>query len=253
MVSLIKSYSFIQKGNFFYLIAIFNLFFLSAYCQKHDYTQNNFSGGIGFFRLGTATMDLTSVNNSLKKKDLPGISNGFTSLGVGGYRLINNAVFGIAGQGLISVQHENADYNVQVTSGYGALYLGYIIYQKEKLQVYPMFGLGGAALNLNIKSNGVPGNFDGFLKSPFLEGSVINGNVIMNFELNADYFLTGFIKDDILKGWVGGLSVGYLVSPFKSGWQRDGFKIAESPVLRIESFYITLKLGGGKLKVQNKI
>jgi hypothetical protein len=242
-------------NNFIYLcfILIFNLIHLDSFSQTRDYTQNNFSGGMGFFRLGSSNMDLLQINNSLKKKDLPGISKVFTSAGGCGYRLVNNTLIGIGGQGLISVQSVNPDYNVQVSGGFGALYLGYVFFQKEKFLIYPVFGLGGAALNLKIKSNGIPANFNNFLQNPFLEGSVSSGNMVMNFELNADYFLTGFLKDNILSGWIGGLSVGYLVSPFKSGWHRNGFQIAESPLLGIESFYVTLKLGGGSLKVLNKL
>lgn len=214
--------------------------------------QNHFTGGMGFFRLGTANVDLTVVNNSLKRRDLPSVSRQFSSVGGCGYRVVNNVLYGIGGQGLISVLSASPDANVQVNGGYGAIYLGYIAYQKEKFQVYPIFGVGGAGMNLKISSTGSPGTFDNFLRNPNLEGSVSTGNLIMNFELNADYFLTGFIKDNLLSGWIGGLSLGYLVSPFKSGWQRNGYQIADSPELRIQSFYFTLKLGGGSFRTGSK-
>jgi hypothetical protein len=52
---------------------------------------------------------------------------------------------------------------------------------------------------------------------------------------------------------LGGFSLGYLVSPFKTGWSIDGNTLLLAPSTRTSEFYFTIKLGGGGFRLKKAL
>jgi hypothetical protein len=153
----------------------------------------------------------------------------------------------IGGEGHLLVGDESeaaissGDYKTSLSAAYGFFNVGYLVYSKDDLHVYPLVGLGGGELWLKIG----PHSFDDILENPQRSAELSTGGFLLNLALGADYLWK--LKEDEKSegGLVFGLRVGYTFAPAKGEWTADGIDISGGPEVGITGPYIRFMIGGG--------
>jgi hypothetical protein len=119
------------------------------------------------------------------------------------------------------------------------------VYSTEDLRVYPLLGLGGGGMSLNIVERGTSPSFDEVLDDPKRDVELSTGGFLLNLALGTDYLLKlgGDEKEESC--FIFGLRTGYIFAPIKGNWEMDGVDISGGPDVGITGPYIRLMIGGG--------
>lgn len=219
-------------------VAVVGVFSISmAHSAKEE-------GGRGYFMCGGSIVDIDALNSRLESKGYSTFSGNFFSFGGGGHAVINRLIIGGEGHALIGRGETSGNYENSLSAGYGCFDLGYILYSTGYLNVYPLLGLGGGGMSLNIMEKGAP-SFDEILDDPRRSTEISTGGFLLNVALGTDYLLKlgGDGKEE--GGLVFGLRVGYTFTPIKSEWEMDATDISGGPEIGITGPYIHLMIGGG--------
>jgi hypothetical protein len=227
------------------IVIVMSLFFT-------DVSQGQgIKGGMGYFMFGGSTIDIEALNSRLEDKGYSKISPSFISLGGGGHGIIGRWIMGGEGCGLIGREVTSKGYKTSIEAGYGFFSLGYIVYSKEALRVYPLLGLGGGRMSLNIVEKGTSPSFDEVLDNPKRGIELSTGGFLLNLALGTDYLL-GLTRDEEGEGGlIFGLRGGYIFAPLKDEWEMDGVDIS-GPDVGITGSYIRLMIGGGGFGIIEK-
>ncbi|RMF62494.1 MAG: hypothetical protein D6743_12075 [Calditrichaeota bacterium] len=204
-------------------------------------------GGSGYFMVGGHQLRLSALNAALSRHGYPTFSQGFVSLGGGGYGFFNRLMVGGEGHGLLSPDgsRRRGDFKTSLTAGYGFFDLGYLIVADGPMRVYPVFGFGGGGLSLKIRPTESL-TFDDVLSDPRRGATLSTGGLLLNLGFGAEYaFYTG--EDGAYRrGLVVGLRVGYVLAPVKGDWSLEGLDVGGGPDLGITGPYVRLLFGGGR-------
>lgn len=231
---------FIHMKTLSFLFFILCLFVTPIFSQQ----VTKISGGVGFFMPGVSILTISKINSSLENKNYPKFGNTFTSFGGGGHAIISNFIIGGEGHGLVGKEITTDKRMVNLSSGYGIANLGYILYEKHGLMVYPILGFGGGGLSLSITERTIP-TFDQVIDS--LKGHVelSTGSFVLNFALGADYLIS-FDKNANTRGGVlVGIRAGIIYTPIAGNWTMDENKVSGGPETGINGVYLRFLIGGG--------
>lgn len=232
-----------------YLIFIIVLL-TGAYFQgpAQETKTNRLSGGLGYFMIGYAGFELESINTQFKNKGYPELANGSFTFGGGGHFVFKNFIFGGEGHGTTGSNASNANYNLNLSVGYGFFNLGFILYHNPTVNIYPILGLGGGGATIAItEKNKYPKNFDDLLNDPARESYITNNGFLINFSIGADYIISGIKTKTTSGGWLVGVKAGYILNASGNDWSFNDENIAGSPNAGISGPYVRLTFGGGGL------
>ncbi|GBD03418.1 hypothetical protein HRbin19_00700 [bacterium HR19] len=202
-------------------------------------------GGVAYFILGGKILNLSSLNTRLESKGYPKISNNFISLGGGGHFAVKRFIIGGEGHGFFSKETENIGYRASVGGGYGFFNIGYIVYRTEGLNVYPLLGLGGGAMTLELVEKAISPSFDDLLSNPRGQANLSVGGFLINLAVGLDYFLALRRGERGEGGLDFGLRLGYIFSPFMGSWRMSGAGVSGGPSVAPTGPFIRLTIGGG--------
>jgi hypothetical protein len=202
------------------------------------------NAGMGYFMFGTNIIDLGPLNSRLESKGYPKFSDNFFSLGGGGHGIINRVIIGGEGHALATRKTTSGSYKMSIGAGYGFFNLGYIVYKTKDLRVYPLLGLGGGGMDLQIMEKGSP-SFDEILDNPKRSAKLSTDGFLFSLALGTDYLLKLGRDEKGEGGLVFGLRIGYTFAPIKGDWSMDGIDISGGPQVGITGPYIHLMIGGG--------
>jgi len=197
--------------------------------------------GTGFFAVGTQVADLGPLNNRLSNAGYPTFSSEMVSLGGGGYGVVGNRLMlGGEGHGLLTAEGTRQGRNVSVGGGYGLFNIGYLFSPASRLRVYPLLGLGGGGLQLDIESEGTADNFDEVLETPNRSATVGRASLLVSLGGGLEYqFGTpGEGRSARL-----GLRAGYVLSALRSDWQLDDQALADGPDASLRGPFVRLTIG----------
>ena len=204
-------------------------------------------GGMGYFAFGWRQVDVDELNVVLKGKGYPAFSDGYFLLGGGGHAVIRyNLIVGGEGHGLVRRQQSGLARRTSISGGYGFFNVGYSLYRTDELRVYPLLGLGGGSLQLDISERAVT-SFGQILDDPGRSAQVSTGGLLLDLALGADYLLALREDKDSQSGMVFGLRAGYTWAPLKGEWRLAEADVAEGPPAGIEGAYVRLVIGRGTL------
>jgi hypothetical protein len=110
---------------------------------SQETTANKVSGGLGYFMIGYASLDLGNMNSLFKENGYPELNNSSFTFGGGGHFIFKNFIIGGEGHGISGSKSSNTHYDVKMGGGYGFFNLGYILYHNPTVNVYPLLGIGG--------------------------------------------------------------------------------------------------------------
>jgi hypothetical protein len=212
-------------------------------------------GGRGAFQIGFQASDLDPLNARLTTAGLPAFEDGFVTLGGFGLGRAGRILIGGEGHGMLPREEDSADgtYRTRLSGGYGLFNLGYLAHSGPRLDVYPLVGIGGGGMSLEIVERTAP-TFDDVLADPARSTRLASGTFLLSAAVGADLRLGGGDRDRRHRdrdddGDRGGLFVGvragWLWAPGDTSWELDGLNdVAGGPAAGPEGFYVRVSLGG---------
>lgn len=200
--------------------------------------------GAGFFAIGTQFTDLAPLNDRLRNAGYPTFASEMVSLGGGGYGVVaNRLMLGGEGHGLLTADGSVGGRNVSIGGGYGLFNLGYLFRPTTGLRAYPLLGLGGGGLLLDIESEGTADSFDEVLDNPNRSASVGRVSLLVSLGGGLEYQFGTPGKGRSARL---GLRAGYMVSALNSDWQLDENSLAGGPDASVQGPFVRLTIGGVK-------
>jgi hypothetical protein len=200
-------------------------------------------GGVFYFIVGSASPDMDALNKRLETAGYSKLSRNFTTYGLGGHAIVDKWVIGGELVGFPETSASNATYATKLSGGYLLVNLGYEVYKKPSLRVYPQVGLGSGSLTLTVNDNSTA-TFDQTLASPPRGTSMHVNSMILNLALAADGIISPPASG---KGgfFVFGFRAGYLITLFQDDWRNSQGAIAGGPSGGFTGPYVEIVLGGG--------
>jgi hypothetical protein len=206
---------------------------------------------MGSFMTGYSINDFSEMNDLFTANGYPSLDDGSFSLGGGGHFIINNVIIGGEGHGLPGNDASDSHYRISQSSGYGFFNLGYIVFSRSNLLLYPLLGMGGGGTTVTITGlDQKPADFQDILDDPGRESYITSGGFMLNFSLGTDLFLFGDRSEDGTGGFFAGIRLGYLLDPGKEQWYFSDQELTGSPDTGMSGFYFRITLGGGGYSIQ---
>ncbi|MBI5179026.1 MAG: hypothetical protein HZA04_07170 [Nitrospinae bacterium] len=200
-------------------------------------------GGAFYLLLGTSSPDVDSLNQRLETAGYSKLSQNFTTVGFGGHAILDKWVVGGEIQGLAEKSSATSTYRTRVNGGYLLVNVGYTVYEKPSLRVFPQAGLGFGTLNLSINETSSP-TFDQTLADPKRGAALVNSSMLLNLGIAADGIIA---PPESGKGgfWVFGFRAGYLFTIYQDGWRNIEGASSGGPSAGFTGPYLQVVLGGG--------
>ncbi len=212
--------------------------------------------GRGYFMIGGSLLNVDDLNASLSENGYSELSDSYLSLGGGGHGIVRGKiVVGGEGHALLGRTKTSSvgdqQYDTKLSGGYGLFNIGYVLFKKGGLNVYPLLGIGGGGVELKIAQSSV-GSFEDVLSDPNRGSELSTGGLLLDFALGADHlFILG--SDDKEEGGILiGLRCGYTLAPFTRDWNLSGDNLSGGPDFGISGPYFRLAIGGGGSSISEK-
>lgn len=233
----------VRKLRFIFLLLAL-LCYLPEASEAKNLSKKKEHGCRGFFIPGVRMMELKSLSSVLEDKGYGKISESFFSLGGGGFGVIGKVIVGGEGHGIIGKNVYSESFKTSIKGGYGLFDLGYMIYSKNFLNIYPILGIGGGSINLKIVEKGEAA-FEEIMEDPKRGVNLSTSGFLLNISLTIDRLLKMKERERCGGGLTYGIRIGYLLAPFRNDWRMDKIKIHSGPKISFRGPYIALLFGGG--------
>jgi hypothetical protein len=222
------------------IISALLIFTIRTYGQDKEGPQSMGGGG---FNIGVGSMDVSKLQVFVP--DLSKLSNQQILLGGTGHGFINKLAIGGTGSAIIGNGMKTSDLKVSYGGGYGTFDLGYMIINKERFKIYPLFGLGGGGYGIKISSN-QDLSVNDISSNPKREIDLSVGSFVMDVSLNLNALpLVHYDAiDNSYGGLMTGVRVGYVYGFPTSDWTYEGGDVNDGPNFGINMFYVKLVIGG---------
>ncbi len=195
--------------------------------------KTNFS--IGFISIGGANVDIVALNNRLVSNGLQKFQPGFLTIGGGGLLINDRTVVGGEMHGYIRQREVRGRHETRLSAGYGVFDIGYVVYQKKNFRFYPLLGMGGSTMTLQIDTISSP-NFNGVLANPSTGSRIEHGSFLADASANLQFKIPrSFFRYITLK-----VGAKYATS---ANWRQDDSKLADGPEVGLSGGYFQLQIG----------
>ena len=213
----------------------------TAKAQETPQTCSRYCGGFGYFTFSNEMINLNELNQSLEQSGFGSFGTSMPSWGGGGMFVLGNFMIGGQGAGYFSQTKTSDNSAAQLSAGYGQASVGYLFRTTKRSILYPVVGIGGGGMDLNMGPNSSPGEFSQQLKSPSGMMNASAGGWFLTAELTFNHF---FLASE-LQGFFVGARAGYRYSPEAWTFGTNGQAFNDSPGVNLNGLYLTLLLGGG--------
>jgi len=228
-----------------FTVFILEFFFIkNLYCQENEIDLRvNFSN---FVSIGHNTINIKNFDNLLIRNNYLPFSENIFFIGTGNRGLVNNFILG--GEGNFSIEKKNINsfnnHISYITSSTNILgNIGYIIYEKKNIAIYPLFGIGLSRLSFDFIKNEKIGNINNLLSMPDRGARLENYGLIGDIGLEGGY-LIGIGKSENKKGGIAlGIRIGYTFTIYQTGLRFRDFEVEGIPDINFNGFYVKI-LGG---------
>lgn len=208
-------------------------------------------GGSFHLSVGYQTVDVAKVNAWVQgaKPNYPAVSNGFVSLGVGGYGVLGSVLLGGDINGGLGSSVTNPAAAVEAYTVNFKLTLGLLLAQKRGFVLYPFVSPGYGAFAYRISEANK--QYPAFVPAEQARREnvvLINQNLVADVGLGAELFL-GNNTDTQSKGFKLGIRAGYTIAPAGDSWaaSRASISDASRPSFGPGGPFIRLLIGAGKI------
>lgn len=128
--------------------------------------------------------------------------------------------------------------------GYGMFDIGYLVYSKKGLSVYPMLGIGGGGLTFKVAEESTP-SFAELLDDPKRSVELNYGGMLLNVSLGVDYLIKMAEDETGAGGLIIGFQAGYMLAPFTHDWKMETNDVTGGPDIGFNGPYVKIMFGGG--------
>ena len=204
------------------------------------------TGSRGSFQVGYLRLDLDDLSSALDGAALPSMSEDFLTLGGSGFAARGKFLIGGEGHAVLGTGETTGDggRRLNVSGGYGMFRVGYLVYTRDALDVYPLFGIGGGGMSLKIAERFAP-TFDQVIADPETSSTLSTALFVLDVGVGASYRITMGQRENGVGGILVGFQTGYSFAPAQSAWSLDGTNdVAGGPDLRIQGPYVRVSIGG---------
>lgn len=217
---------------------------MDASAQRRRAGEASVSGGRGFFMVGAQQLDLDELNERFADTGYPEFDDVLLTLGGGGFFVHNRFVIGGEGHGALgsSETTDGDEFRTSVGGGYGLLNVGYAAIAHRGLLVYPMIGVGGGGLMVDITERSTP-DFDDVLDQPRRGVHLVQAQFLVSAGIGIDHvFRTGISN----RGFALGLRAGWMFAPIEGDWAFGRNDVADGPDSGFNGPYVRLSIGAGR-------
>lgn len=210
-------------------------------------------GGMGYSSFGQSYIGIDDLNAALKAKGYSAIPDKFFSVGGGGHSIVDGRwIFGGEGHALIGDAVVTGDVKSSLLISYGFFDFGYLLFSKADFYAYPLIGIGGGGMTLNMHEDIAMISLDEMLDNPNRGVSMTSGGFLVNLAVGLDYLLKFGGGSTEKGGMLFGIRAGYTFSPFSRGWTVDDVDVTGAPKIGITGPYIRIMIGGGGVAYKNR-
>lgn len=203
-----------------------------------DEGPKRISGGFGFFSPGFGMQDLGSLNAFVGEDAFEG--NGIT-LGGGGQLMVKSIVLGGEGGSFLTRKAAIGSTDMQLESGWGKFSMGYVVYGRKGLLIYPKVGIGGSKQVLTLHNTLATNDVDSIYAGGYTGTTLQKNGLFTSFGAGIDW-MPGF-DETAGSGIVLGLDLGYNLSLNEKPWEAFGKTLSGGPSITHGGIYANLHIG----------
>jgi len=197
-----------------------------------------------YIMAGQNIMSFNNLNDFLIQRDFPAVSENYLAFGIGGHVIHDKFVVGIEIQRFFEKKRITAkEFNTSILGTYSLLNVGYLLYSKKGLMIYPLFGIGLGRLKLRIRENNIR-SFEDINSYQRGSDSKIT-SFLTNIGFALDYFFNFKEKKRGKNKLVVGLRLGYIYTATRSGWSVNHIHVDDGPVTGLGGPYVRMVIGLG--------
>jgi len=214
--------------------------------------SGNAFGGFGYYQPGLQFFMPNNLNNYFPI-DYPLVDfNSYYDAG-GGFAVFYNFIIGGEGGSYRGGSFVNGNRKVDLSGEFSALKMGYTVYKKRGLMIYPLLGFVRQSMTIYVHQVNQAESFNRVLENPNIASTLVLQNANLTISAAFMYEVFGAKKDNMVNGMVVGMEAGYQLPAFGSGkWTYDNGPIMSptAPVFDLPGFFLRLIIGGGGLYVK---
>lgn len=199
--------------------------------------------GRGYFMAGIHSQDLSGLNGFLARRDLPTFSESRTTIGGGGHARLGRLILGGEGHALVRERNADGDFERTLEGGYGFLNVGYHFSPEDRVDLYPLIGIGGGANTFSTVEVGAP-SFGDVVDDPRRGATMNQAALLLQAAVGTDYLVVLEDMPGGRRGFTLGLRAGYTVPLWESDWDLEEFRVTGGPGLGPQGFYLRVLIGG---------
>jgi len=208
-------------------------------------------GGVAtYLSFGGARADIGSLNERLKANGYRTFSRDYLGLGGGGFVLIGRVLVGGEGQSLFAQHATTGPRRAELDGGYGFFNVGYNVLARSSIILYPVVGIGGGGMTLEITEDGsVP--FNDILADPKREARLTTSSLAFQVAFGGQYHVPvlGARGERGTAGTMLGLQGGYVFFTSQH-WKAKGLHVTGSPDAGLSGPYVRVTVGLGGWSAQ---
>jgi|GEM_PF-1286204 len=197
-----------------------------------------------YIMAGQNVTRFNNLNIFLLQKDYPPVSENYLAYGIGGHVIHNKFIVGIELQRFVEKKRITAkEFNTSILGTYSLLNVGYLLYSKKGLMMYPIFGIGLGQLKLRVRENNIH-SFEDINSYQRGSDSKTTG-FLTNIGFGLDYFFKFKEKKRGKNKLVVGVRLGYIYAATRSGWSVNHIRVDDGPTTGLGGPYVRVIIGLG--------
>lgn len=198
------------------------------------------SGGFGYGQIGLGMKDVSELNavigNGVDFQDMS------LTVGGGGFLMIRSILLGGEGMSNWDQKASFGTQDVRYESGYGQFMLGYVVYGRKGLLIYPKVGIGGYRESITLVNNSAVATLDTILTGSYTSTTLTSKGTLLSFGAGLEWMM-GF-DESSGSGITFGLDLGYHLGIGATKWESDSRPIGGTvPKLNPTGMYASFHIG----------
>ncbi len=212
--------------------------------------------GAGFFEIGGMRGKFDDLSDVLRGSGFATPHTNALTLGGGGYGLYHRVLVGAEGHAALwQSQSTTGGRETGLAGGYGMLDVGYAVIRTSHWIVYPMGGVGGGAMQVDLRDRTGVGigpdindpTFDEVLGDPGHRSRLNRVGVVTSVGMGID-FVARSPRNGSTGGFLIGVRAGYLFNPAVGTWRLYDQEVTGGPEAKLAGPFVKVSFGGGGTK-----
>jgi opacity protein-like surface antigen len=222
--------------------------------RQRQHTSDDYRPfGAAFFQIGGMRGEYDELSDELIAAGFEAPRRNSITLGGGGYRLYRNFLVGGEGHAVLSQsQSTTTGRQTGLNAGYGMLNIGYAMLRTERWIIYPLGGVGGGALQVDLRDRNGTGlgpdvndpTWEEVMADPGHRSRLNRVGLVTSVGMGID-FVARSPRSGSTGGFLVGVRAGYLFNPASGNWRLYDEEVTGGPEARLAGPFFKVSFGGG--------